>query len=161
MSIWILYHIFAKEIIETMEKHYTPESNEFYLGFEFEVWQNKDWRKTSLMSGGHLDEGVELEEGEENVRVKYLDEEDIESLGFSQNPNGYELGLLSRTEWGVIQGDEMIKIQTYWTYDIEERENLVRIYKGTKYDYPYTEIFRGDIKNKSELKKTLKQLRIL
>lgn len=156
-----------------MKKYYTPEIEEFHVGFEYERKEypeldSSNWVKHTFDSlndiyGGYEGE-TELSEichSNIKVRVKYLDKEDIESLGFSQKPIGYELGLLSRTEWGAIQGDEMIKIQTYWTYDTEERENLVRIYKGTKYDYPYTEIFRGIIKNKSELKKLLKQLKII
>ena len=50
------------------------------------------------------------------------------------------------------------QISPYFSFRREERENVVRIYKGELHRYPYQEIFRGDIKNLSELKKVLEML---
>ncbi len=90
------------------------------------------------------------------VRVKYLDREDIESLGFS---NKKHKEIPNKFKYYLVDKNDVFCISPYW-HMARERENLVRIYKGKLHRYPYTEIFRGNIKNKSELKKILKQLGI-
>lgn len=66
------------------EKYYTPELEEFHVGFEYEVQsiENAHWGKVICSSGfGAFDDDInDLEE--ERIRVKYLDKADIESLGF-------------------------------------------------------------------------------
>ena len=57
--------------------YYTPEISEFHVGFEYEVFDklHNIWNKENnffLQQGDFKDE----------IRVKYLDQFDIESLGF-------------------------------------------------------------------------------
>jgi hypothetical protein len=69
-------------------------------------------------------------------RIKYLDQEDIESLGWKRDP--------SRERYWEMRG-----IQLYY----QEENNYLYIM-----DYSANYIFRGIIKNKSELKKLMEML---
>ena len=65
------------------DKYYTPEIEEFHVGFEYEVNYGKDrWVKEGLHYAPQV---VTLPyKNLENIRVKHLDREDIESLGFGK-----------------------------------------------------------------------------
>tara|TARA_R110000772_G_scaffold8692_2_gene28801 strand:- start:1788 stop:2312 length:525 start_codon:yes stop_codon:yes gene_type:complete len=168
-------------------KYYTPEIEEFHIGFECEVYITKQRHgyikqvedntiinsdsKYYPITFGNKNTNYELlvlgelmHKGELNInkfRVKYLDKEDIESLGF--NNNDVKLANHIKPEsslYKILEDDTIFTIQWYWHMLRNERENLIRIFKGTLHKYPYQEIFRGDIKNKSELKILLKQLNI-
>ena len=174
-------------------KYYTPEIEEFRIGFEYEefcshpidsngerwsepAWTKKivkdygeakcNWKKEHTedfiyipMTGRYYNDGRPKEDFtvEDILRVKYLDEEDIKSLGFTT-----EAGEIPSvfTYYKVLSDKTIYQISPYWHMMKTRRENLVRIYKGVLHQYPYQEIFRGDIKNKSELTVLLKQLRI-
>ena len=148
-------------------KYYTPSIEEFFVGFECE-WQSKirqeSWNKqicdVDLINIAYDSfEHSDIEEPfNEQFRVKYLDSSDIEELGFN-----YKDKKLISTNYSFLKElnkNEVCKIDVYWQMQKIERENLVRIYKGNKYEFPYTEIFRGNIKNKSEFKKVLNMLNI-
>jgi hypothetical protein len=151
-------------------KYYTPEIKEFYAGFEYEIYesisfsdQNKKWVKNILTQGQMCQNLNHLYyvDNKDKFRVKYLDKEDIESLGFNNNDIRLENHIKPKTHLYKIKEDgTAFTIQWYWHMLRNERENLIRIFKGTLHKYPYQEIFRGDIKNKSELKILLKQLNI-
>lgn len=128
-------------------KHYTPELSEFFEGFEFQ-YQNieqaqwisdvyrLDWEVEESGIYEYLDWG--------NIRVKYLDQEDIESLGFKKygEPSHYQI---------EIDGIKYYLIE-YGFNRYEIRPSHFSIQFGS---------FLGTIKNKSEFKKLLKQLGIL
>jgi hypothetical protein len=129
-------------------KYYTPEIEEFHVGFEYEgeSYISGRWIKHTLSEGDHLD----IEKIYKTARVKYLDREDIESLGFEEletmlsNPPIYRYG---NKDTGVTLNLRNQKVGI----TIPERERAVGGYRT---------IFEGTIKNKSELKKLLKQLGI-
>ena len=142
--------------------YYTPELEEFYLGFECEYYNRETeiWEKLTI-------DTIKLQlnefnyylfydkEGEERdnynflsespkFRVKYLDFQDIEELGFEH----------IKTQPGSEEG--MFKSKNsehFMAYDYES--NYCRIYFSL-YDGDAT-IFAGTIRNKSELKTLLKQ----
>lgn len=137
-------------------KYYTPELHEFHIGFQYEaksngnyVYINKhdepNW-KLQTFSGGFLnDEGSEVDAIEKelknnNIRVKHLDREDIESFGFVKHKT----------------------IDNYWKLN----EHVLRLKNSKISIYIYDEytidrlIFEGTIKNKSELRKLMQQLNI-
>lgn len=60
-------------------KYYTPEINEFYVGYKYEVYNSLlgRWIKEEVQSNECF---CDLQ-GEE-IRTKYLDKQDIESLGW-------------------------------------------------------------------------------
>ena len=141
-------------------KYYTPEISEFFVGFEYETTYLKSvWTKEVLYKmdsdwffASYINDAVETE-----FRVKYLDKEDILDLGFTDKPIAAEQKF---SYYKFLKENKVCQITTYWDMNMSKRENLIRIYVGYLNKYLYTEIFRGDIKNKSELQKLLKQLDI-
>jgi len=178
-----------KQSSEQLNKYYTPSIEEFYPGFVFEQKvsnTDKDsnlynsWEKvtvykdfsTSLNCGTHSsDISYFLDIG--YIRVKYLDKEDIESLGFKEwlkdklpgEVLGHPYGKF--TEASSINGTNS-----------EGKSYGATIFYGNTVDSQYIQIegaiapgpvygyiggksmFKGIIKNKSELKILLKQLGI-
>lgn len=137
-------------------KYYTPIIEEFHVGFEYEIlvglsdWQtiqfkNEMWKS---LSGKHVTKYLK----NEYIRVKYLDKGDIESLGFKQT--GGKLAKDVQDIFSKYENGRFIEYKMTFTY-------------GGKYleidkimDDDTLELFKGVIKNKSELIKLLKQLNI-
>ena len=143
-----------------MVKYYTPEIEEFYHGFEYEVWYSSAYTKENWIKETfefydkdeiyHYD-SVDLipsfKSNGDSIRVKYLDKEDIESLGFSQITDDC-FNISNINYRGLVDCDLRILIRkTILIYIIEPN------------DTSHT-LFTGNIKNKSELVKLLKQLQI-
>jgi len=127
------------------EKYYTPTIEEFHVGFECEYndplkgsWEKVIYTEDMFFGGKR---GLTLLE----KRVKYLDREDIESLGFKLDKNASEKDLLN------LEKDD-IGI----TY---KQDCFLIIYKFNRSKERI--IFDGLIKNKSELKKLMYQLQTL
>ena len=135
------------------EKYYSPELQEFHYGFEYELFDPvlKRWCKFTF------DEQDKLGFIKANKsRVKFLDKEDIESLGWKYVnfiPNGdgdyrwydeYELNSSI-----LIISDQITIIRT-----ISVAESDLAFYNSEN------NVFKGYIKNKSELKKLMSQLKI-
>ena len=139
-----------------IDKYYTPEIEEFHPGFEFESYNNLDWYHKKDVSGWnkivydkvaymkHPIDQIKAALGRKWARVKYLDQEDMESLGFEETYDDaegnvyYELG-------GIA----------LWTAE-HLRENITIIDNVTERED--NAIFKGVVKNKSELKRILKQI---
>jgi len=124
-------------------KYYTPELNEFYVGFEYEsfneeykIWEKKvfpnDYICTESEDSPDL---VELFYSSlKDTRVKYLNREDIKDLGFSH----YKMNIFKKSDITILH----------------QNNNRLEIFNESD------TLFSGRIKNKSELKKLLKQLGI-
>jgi hypothetical protein len=143
--------------MEDKSKYYTPEIEEFHVGFEYEYRDEpfKTWTKDIFKDG----ESIELHD---EYRVKHLDRELIESLGFEHENWVYPS---NKTHWFVNQ-----------TRNTGSRRNAIWI--GTEYHYRTKQVlifrgespkdmfrnkkgnilFEGTIKNKSELKRILKMI---
>ena len=135
------------------DKYYLPEIEEFHPGFEYEVKWNEEkiipytfpnYPRVGIDWGPMRDRIAIIENllsSKDNVRVKYLDGEDIESLGF------------------VFKGGDTHLTYHYGGYAITHTpsNNKINIYyyDGSEFVNAIT------IKNKSELKKLLKMLNIL
>lgn len=124
-----------------LKKYYQPEIEEFHIGFEYE-WLNDE--------GTWIKEDSPIEISKENfdeqtygLRVKYLDQQDIEDCGWEYSNTSREI------EYYNIE-----EISLY--HDIIDHE--ISIYK-IDCDWESCE-FRGTVKNISELKKLMKQLNI-
>lgn len=144
--------------------YYTPTIEEFHVGFECE-WRRfeEDWHGGKINSSIELyDAAIEYEAGENQTyeyRVKYLDKEDIESLGWVIDKKlCVEDGILPYFVFN--KGSHELSFFCY--KDLNKR--LLRIYKIKKDDLDLESSrhlrFSGTIKNKSELKVLLKQLGI-
>ncbi len=143
-----------KEIMEN--KYYTPEIEEFHVGFEFEMddtWGG--WMPLTLTEELLKNPSVSLGSGNDRTnyylrtRVKYLDREDIKELGFE----------LYKTHPGTTTHEFQSKDARYLiTFDPEfgKSWNITISDENT----PEFIFFHGFLKNKSELKKLMKQLGI-
>ena len=126
-------------------KYYTPELEEFHVGFEYEIEDLGDDGRTRVWRP-QIFEGEEtrtyfieeLEKGE--MRVKHLDREDIESLGFT-NINNYFFEL--RTQFFIY------RLNLSKTITIESRYIAQKGFASV--------VFSGTLKNKSELISQLKR----
>ncbi len=136
-----------------MSKYYTPETEEFHIGFEFEQNSGYEWVKRVFKDiGGIYNLGNAI--NQEALRVKHLDREDIESLGWEVNMKGYS---------GEGQGhDGPFTFERYVKggYELMHfSDNTVHVFEPYD-DQHVNSKFEGVIKNKSELKKLLNQLGI-
>jgi hypothetical protein len=133
-----------------MDKYYTPSIEEFRVGFEFEFrhsdYKEKGWIKYTTPNLNIEEEdcpfsciGYSLEE----YRVKYLDQSDIESLGFILNENS-----------NIYHKDK------YTLQYCQSMNNHVEVYSNIFKEGYNDNLFNGKVKNKSELKVLLKQLGI-
>jgi hypothetical protein len=137
--------------MENEGKYYTPTIEEFHVGFEYEVKKEESWFRCFYSQGSLVDiyykynddlDSIDFEA--DTIRIKYLDQEDIESLGF---------------EVTLIYGDNIeantknIKLLYNIAYKIMDIE--VKLSSNTT-----KSVFYGIIKNKSELIKVLKQVNI-
>jgi hypothetical protein len=125
-------------------KYYSPKIEELHIGFECEIDQseiNKNFKWCEYVIGTDY-ETITIaravsEVNKNGIRIKYLDRQDIESFGFKLFEN-----MPSRFHYNKYELDV-------------DYLNVIRI----EYDCNY--IFKGRIKNKSELKKLLIQLEII
>jgi hypothetical protein len=119
-------------------KYYTPEIEEFHVGFEYEhrnLPDGEDAEWFPHVFNKHCD--AETHKNMER-RVKHLDREDIEGCGFEE--------LNEKDEYRLKSNDAI------W---LEIKHGLVFIENLHERD---GNLFKGTIKNKSELKRILKQI---
>ena len=131
--------------------YYTPTIEEFHVGFEYqELWGlkniNEEWL-TQL-----YDENDLIQNLCETLRVKYLDQSDIESLGWkliksNDNRDTFILEINNEFKYGLYKNSNSNNI------NIDSVDNKKYITESKSY-------FKGTIKNKSELKKLMQQLNI-
>lgn len=134
-----------------MSKYYTPEIEEFHVGFEYECQRikfNNEFTPDVLTNYTYLHVVQSLIDIGA-IRVKYLDREDIESFGFDFK--GYWI----REEEGSIYHNDLYGL-TYFngTKTICIWERMQQGLEGENY-------FRGKIKNKSELGRVLKMVGVI
>lgn len=139
-------------------KYYTPAIEEFHIGFEYEVLCNPtksseddpayylEWsEETFYLNESHINlvKYVDIQDRvdkEGSIRVKLLDQQDIEDLGFVYNS-------------GMLQQD-------FIGYD-KDIFKLIKFKNNNKvmiFGKEYITLFEGIIRNKSELKKILQQV---
>jgi hypothetical protein len=118
--------------------YYTPTIEEFHVGFEYRNINN-------LNIGYTCKDILPKEYNEELIRVKYLDQFDIESLGWI---DGETRGM---TPFIFNELDPNNEFQLYYQFD----NQFAQIYNCHS-DF----VFQGTIKNKSELIKLMQQLNI-
>ena len=147
--------------METEAKYYTPNLEEFFVGFEYEIIYEDEPPKayefdiTDMLYA----QSPETEESfggicskieNKQVRVKYLDSKDIEELGgvkisdHEYNINGCILQINCSDSTHIT----ILEIRQEW-------EMTAIPSKTAEYYFP---LFMGKIKNKSELKQVLKMI---
>jgi len=153
------------------KKYYTPEIEEFHVGFEYEskTKPSNDWRpritniyRDNIILNDALNGKCELE-----VRVKYLDQADIEELGWqirkeAEGTNPY----LYRLKPQKLIFPHNPELHTVYLAQTTSSYKRCLIYLqqdsiiGVEKNMPEILLFNGIIKNKSELKRLMKQLGI-
>tara|TARA_B110001454_G_C12469589_1_gene329790 strand:- start:161 stop:547 length:387 start_codon:yes stop_codon:yes gene_type:complete len=122
----------------SVENYYVPSIEEFRIGFEYEGFVNGIWNKFPIDDVYQLRKipYTSIEHNDGRVRVKHLDIEDIESFGFELlseddyfSPNGYNIYIGNVITKGIVE------------------------------IYAEGVCFMGVIKNKSELRKILEQVK--
>lgn len=134
-----------------MDKYYTPDISEFHVGFEYETMYLQDydtWKKEILLEddAGYFHSIYFGDAVPTEFRVKYLDKEDIESLGWKgQESNSvyFTKDNYRLVHWITSDGRD---INIFEKYDGGTQEECL--------------IRKAKVKNKSELIKLLKQLKI-
>ncbi|MES2395879.1 MAG: hypothetical protein V4549_07745 [Bacteroidota bacterium] len=130
-----------------MKTYYTPEPSEFHIGFEYEI--NTLYPEKHIDGYGFIKTVITTENYRQNmdcihlldrVRVKYLDHDDILSLGWKKTSE------IQNSSWYTLNEFCLIFSTT---------QN--KIYISDKHDETK---FSGTIKNKSELKRLMNQLQI-
>lgn len=124
-------------------KYYTPTKEDFHIGFEFQIYEDFDYydepRWVDVVYGDHITNpdqpGNPFPIKEDRVRVKKIDKDDIRSLGF---------------RLAKQQMYEHTFICNNFTIDFRLDGGEYRIYHNRYL------VFRGYLKNKSELKMVLK-----
>ena len=134
--------------------YYTPTLEEFHIGFEYEILEDWDtypernylertwWPQVYGGDGSNPERlGFVDKNTIADIRVKYLDEQDIKDLGWVQDENYPTQYYLKETDfvWTLVEFDDFINIETS-----SRHVN-----------------FNVTIKNKSELKKLMSQLGII
>ncbi len=144
------------------EKYYTPDITEFHVDFECEINLDKSWKNTILNKGDLNGLFFYKTLHKDNIRVKYLDKEDIESLGWKITKIHNESELEAQFQIGPHCFFDL-------SLDSDTHElNIEYFYQPTliqtsmpKTSFNSYTVFRGTIKNRSELSRLMKQLNIL
>jgi len=146
--------------MDSEQKYYTPSLDEFHVGFEYEeqhtggywikknspercVWTEKQIGQHPIKINGYLF-SLDLNK----IRVKYLDEEDINNLGWKE------------TSLIFMHGNMACYKHVNLTFYLYKSRDKYVIFDGK--DMPDgVDYFNGTIKNKSELKKIMQQIQII
>jgi hypothetical protein len=133
------FNVIHKAMSKEESKYYTPEMEEFHVGFECEG----KWFSQDEIGFGEITIDIHNIHTAINnptvFRVKHLDREDIESLGFKFKPYG-DIESYENDVWQLLR----------FQYP-KEQVRLIHKVGSTRF-------FNGTIKNKSELKRILKQI---
>lgn len=134
-----------------MNWYYTPELEEFHIGFEYERLNSYQNEYEELIYEGNIG-SKDLQKYINDIRVKYLNEEDIQDiLGIENVGNGIDLKFV----WSKSN-------VTYYEFEYNVLIKTLYVTRCATIDYiDDVIIFEGTIKNKSELKKLLKQLDVV
>lgn len=149
--------------MEENNKYYTPSIEEFHVGFECELrnFDNGEWRsyvfslnQVCFDKDGNTKEHAVvfwIKHGE--VRVKYLDTADIEECGFVLDETSVKYGNC----FDFKKAPYVITVNKLTNTSVTIGKMVNSEYENNGNNYV---LFTGTIKNKSELKRLMKQLEI-
>lgn len=150
-----------------MSKHYVPKIQEFYEGFRFEYqeieyaqWTHQEYSEGLEFEGIKVSEwlGRSVDSFDNNIRVRYLDQQDIEELGWIKDTrrsageymafyiesNGFDNFKYSLT----VEGQ---KIQIFYN---------AMYFPTMKSESRFNCLFHGHCKNYNELKTIMEQTEV-
>ena len=141
-----------------MSKYYTPKIEEFHVGFEVQLLDPAYNEWIDFVVGSKFKDPGLWFFNSNKCRVKYLDIKDIESLGFMSIDEPQALSLEDAYERDGVVIRYSPPFSTYKGIVKIGYRNLIRDASG-RYD-GFSTNFKGELKNKSELKRVLKQIGI-
>lgn len=131
------------------DKYYIPKIREFHVGFEYEYWGHLGeefgkfiQKKIVLNTNFSLLRDLIVSC---SIRVKFLDKQDIEDLGFEIKSDKIDFLYFEK----INNSDISI------TYELYNKDKIF-----IQIESDDLTVFAGNIKNKSELKKLLEMLSI-
>jgi len=148
-----------------MKTYYTPTIEEFYDGFEFQIqtiehaqWANclytRNWKSEDMDIYEWLDSEFDF-----GVRVKHLDREDIESFKWEFVKEKKSASMFEM----IIDSFRGVR-RTKLLMSYNSHSNWIAIALEELNSFPYTgmelPLFSGEIKNKSEFNRLLKQIAV-
>lgn len=142
------------------KRYYTPEIEEFHKGFiHWLHYKGIDSWEVKIFKGNF--KAVERNLNDGRIRVKHLDREDIESLGFelhAENKTGYA-GQYFWIKEAEMKGTSRASVEEIHLI-FQPLTNWVLIWQTMRLNIGDQENvrFSGKLKNKSELKRILKQI---
>lgn len=147
--------------MNTDKKYYTPEFEDFAIGLEWEEYSQGRWQKLEIY--GSIDELEDWGLAKERKRVKFLDKEDIESLGWEYEKDDFAVrrGMLLDFTPNILFKKPNFKLFFY-----PERQAIgIWIADVTKLEYcekfgVWFQVDQFPIKNKYELAQLMKKLKI-
>lgn len=145
-----------------MKEYYIPNIEEFYVGFECEIETSYGREKgiwpyilnEDTLTGFDIKEsGILNATKNATIVVKYLDQEDVESLGFKADKDGFWKLNIDNSYYIFADFD----FPTEKVLKLNSEGNVLVQFRVKDEDLALRE-FDGFIKNKSELKRILKQI---
>lgn len=156
--------------METEDKYYTPSIEDFHVGFEYESavidcqWVITGWNKRQVEP---TDNFRYLKDFNYLARVKKLDKGDVMYFGFKK-----------KTDNKTVMWNEYLLTDinpeighflrvTFYFPKLENEDCIIVLHRGENFteedltNDDARQVFRGKIRNRSELKKLLKMLNIL
>lgn len=150
------------------EKYYTPSIEEFHVGFEYEIYSEGlfedsiedfcGWYSYKFQQGNCFRDFEDIKLNLQQIRVKYLDKSDIESLGWKEAEETKEI--LQRFGRYTVFECANIFLTVYSDNMISIVVNTGKVKLTPNEPMDLACIFNGTIKNKNELKTLMKQLGI-
>jgi hypothetical protein len=139
------------------KKHYYPGIEELHVGFrvELKLHEIKPWEEHIIIPRDNF----ELQEYINNklIRVKCLDKEDIESLGFVESGLKKDLFLFkNKIDLTNVGREYTIGLNTNY---INHHVIIFAVPYNKTLEFNFN-LFVGKLKNKSELKRIMNQLNI-
>ena len=136
------------------DKYYTPDIEEFHQWFEYEYKgpEDSEWHKELFkIDGSHPN--LKWFRNNDMVRVKYLDQEDIESLGWNLVRKSIDLWFEKE---GRFDMGSWTAYKAYLRYGLHDNRMSMGVYDMSD----EISTFKGIVKNKSELQRLMKQIGI-
>lgn len=138
--------------MERKEKYYTPSVDEFGINFEYQYLKSNGagdfWLDDKITFFNEIVENVEERLSEGLIRVKYLDKEDLEMLGFKYNGKSF---IFENTSKEFLKKDkDVMRISIIIEQPTVTRIKISYLIDGVK------DLFTGNVKNKFEVIKVLK-----
>lgn len=135
-------------------RYYIPTIEDFYQGVEYEVYIGERTcysQEVFYLNESHLNL-VRQKLASNEIRIKYLDKEDMKELGWISNGSGwYDLNKVP----GSLPYFTHVKFKEWG------KQTAIIAYRGEpKTATEDQHLFVGEIKNKSDLKKIMIQLQI-